>query len=336
MAADGNGVNDPGEPGRSDDVIRLTAGAVARRLGVAVTTLRTWDRRYGLGPTDHTAGTHRRYSADDVRRLETMRSLTFQGVPPGDAARAALTGDAPVVEVPVARHGGGRVIPVGRARAASRGLARAASSMDSEAMGAIVRESIVAHGTVETWDHVLTPVLIGVGQRWESDHRWIEVEHLLSWHVSSELRAVPYGGYGAPPTPPSVSRVLLASIEEEQHTLALEALSAALREAGVGSRIFGARVPAHALMEAVRRTGPAIVALWAQMPATAHAEVFAQLAALSRPPRAAALGPGWRGSTFPPEVARPSSLGDAVETVLRALPPEDPSADGPPLPFPGG
>ncbi|MEV6787027.1 MerR family transcriptional regulator, partial [Streptomyces sp. NPDC051098] len=28
----------------------LTTGAVARRLGVAPTTLRSWDRRYGIGP----------------------------------------------------------------------------------------------------------------------------------------------------------------------------------------------------------------------------------------------------------------------------------------------
>ena len=34
----------------------LTAGAVARRLGVAVTTLRTWHQRYGLGPSHHVPG----------------------------------------------------------------------------------------------------------------------------------------------------------------------------------------------------------------------------------------------------------------------------------------
>jgi transposase-like protein len=34
----------------------LTVAAVASRLGVAPATLRTWDRRYGLGPSEHTAG----------------------------------------------------------------------------------------------------------------------------------------------------------------------------------------------------------------------------------------------------------------------------------------
>jgi DNA-binding transcriptional MerR regulator len=41
---------------------RLSVAAVARRLGVAPATLRTWDRRYGLGPSEHEAGAHRRYT----------------------------------------------------------------------------------------------------------------------------------------------------------------------------------------------------------------------------------------------------------------------------------
>ncbi|WP_306211534.1 MerR family transcriptional regulator [Actinoplanes sp. RD1] len=77
----------------------LTAGAVARRLGVAVTTLRTWHQRYGLGPSHHVPGQHRRYTRDDVERLEVMRRLTAQGVAPAEAAawakRAPMPGSAP-------------------------------------------------------------------------------------------------------------------------------------------------------------------------------------------------------------------------------------------------
>jgi transposase-like protein len=39
------------------DRLRLQVAAAARRVGVAPSTLRTWDRRYGIGPTDHTAAT---------------------------------------------------------------------------------------------------------------------------------------------------------------------------------------------------------------------------------------------------------------------------------------
>lgn len=67
----------------------LTVAAVARTLGVAASTLRTWDRRYGLGPSGHQAGSHRRYTPEDVARLQTMRRLTLRGVAPVDAARIA-------------------------------------------------------------------------------------------------------------------------------------------------------------------------------------------------------------------------------------------------------
>jgi len=60
----------------------LTVAAVARRLGVAPATLRTWDRRYGIGPTNHDSGTHRRYSASDVTRLSAMVRLIAAGVTP--------------------------------------------------------------------------------------------------------------------------------------------------------------------------------------------------------------------------------------------------------------
>src|SRR4051794_41276370 len=71
----------------------LAVAAGAGRLGVAPATLRTWDRRYGLGPSEHSAGAHRRYSAVDVERLLVMRRLTLDGVAPAESARIALATD---------------------------------------------------------------------------------------------------------------------------------------------------------------------------------------------------------------------------------------------------
>jgi MerR family transcriptional regulator, light-induced transcriptional regulator len=75
----------------------FTVSAVARRLGIAPSTLRTWDRRYGLGPSGHLAGRHRRYAPSDLSRLIQMRRLTLDGVPPAQAARIVLSGTTPVL-----------------------------------------------------------------------------------------------------------------------------------------------------------------------------------------------------------------------------------------------
>lgn len=67
----------------------LSPGEVARRLGIATTTLRTWHQRYGLGPTGHQSGRHRRYTDGDLAALTAMARLTARGVPAALAAALA-------------------------------------------------------------------------------------------------------------------------------------------------------------------------------------------------------------------------------------------------------
>ncbi|WP_345185333.1 MerR family transcriptional regulator, partial [Actinomadura verrucosospora] len=76
--------------GETDREPGLGVGAVARRLGLAAATLRTWDRRYGIGPSGRSPGGHRRYTPADVARLEAMQRLILAGAGPGVAGHAAL------------------------------------------------------------------------------------------------------------------------------------------------------------------------------------------------------------------------------------------------------
>lgn len=94
------------------DEVGFSVGAVARRLGVAPSTLRTWNRRYGIGAQEFSPGRHRRYTAQDITRLEHMQRLILRGAAPADAAQAALASQlppvrAPVPDLPAARWGPG-------------------------------------------------------------------------------------------------------------------------------------------------------------------------------------------------------------------------------------
>ena len=285
----------------------LTAGDVARRLGIAVTTLRTWHQRYGLGPGGHAPHQHRRYTDADVARLEVMRRLTGEGVPAAEAARVAL---GPGRERPRSgvRAGGGHAIPVGRAGPAVRGLARAAARLDAEAMAQTIAAAVRSDGVIAVWDGLVCPVLTGVGERHAATRQLVEVEHLLSRTVSEVLAAV------ARPTS-GPARVLLACADDEQHSLPIEALAAALAERGVGTRLLGARMPPAALQAAVRRTGPTAVFVWSHAPETADpAQLRGLLALRPRPVVIAAIGPGW--GELPAGVVRPESLTDALTTAL--------------------
>jgi MerR family transcriptional regulator, light-induced transcriptional regulator len=294
----------------------LSAGAVARRLGVAVTTLRTWHQRYGLGPSQHVPGQHRRYTAQDLDRLEVMLRLTTQGVAPAEAAawarRAPALDDPPAPPPLSERDGGGLAIPLGKVSPAARGLARAAMRLDAPAMREIFTAAVAELGVIGAWDDVAMPVLIGIGERYAATKRFIEVEHLISRCIGEVLGAVPRPPTGARP------RVLLTAADEEQHTLPLEALAAALAEGGVPARMLGARVPPFALEDAITRTGPAVVVLWSQLPTTGDVDQLARVAAHPHPPLlVAAAGPGWPHE-LPAGVTRLSSLSLAVDLVRAA------------------
>ncbi|MFD2763887.1 MerR family transcriptional regulator [Micromonospora eburnea] len=323
----------------------LSAGAVARTLGIAVTTLRTWHQRYGLGPSGHVPGQHRRYTSTDLSRLEIMRRLTAEGVNPAEAARWARRMPAPAaterpdtgratdetVAITAAagrstrpdgtRAGGGTTIPVGRAGPAARGLARAAMRLDSAAIGETIAHALAADGVVATWDALLRPVLAGIGERHAVTAGLIEVEHLLSRCVSEAFATAARARPAVGP-----ARILLSCADEEQHTLPLEALGAALTESGVSYRMLGARVPVPALVEAVTRTGPAAVVLWSHTRETADPDQLSALLAVPRRPLLVlAAGPGWQADALPAGVVRPVDLAEAVSLAVAVRDSQGPS-----------
>ena len=301
----------------------LTVAAVARRLGVAPATLRTWARRYGLGPSEHVTGTHRRYNDLDLQRLQAMRRLTLSGMPAADAARAVLNAQPEADELPAGprRTGpggpGGRVIALPGGHPGQRGLAAAAMALDSFGVARLVEQSFAEHGAIQTWDELVRPVLTAIGRRWETTGDGIEVEHLVSYTVDAVFR---HRAVQAP-EPPHGRPLLLASAPGELHHLPLSALAAALAEHGTGVRQLGPATPAHALAAAVRRTGPCAVLVWSQTPATAAVEALEALPVTRPPVNVITAGPGWDTDALPARVGHASSLTDAVRLLLRAAAP---------------
>jgi len=326
--------------------VRLPVGAVARLLGVAAPTLRTWDRRYGLAPSERSNGRHRRYTPVDVARLAHMRQLTLRGVAPAEAAAAALATPAdrfagaalgPVAlgpaalgpaalgpaalgpaapEPPPAAERSARVdrppaFQLGRVSAQARGLARSVLEMDGPTITEIVADSVERQGVVTTWDDTVAPVLVAVGRRWQRSGGGIEMEHLLSEAVLGVLatRAAAMAGRSTNTRP-----LLLAATADEMHVLAMHALAAALAERRIDARLLGARVPGPALSAAVRRLTPSAVFLWSHGPATAKVDTSRLLTA--EPPPALVLGgPGWDPAALPPGALLATNLARAVDLL---------------------
>jgi len=224
-------------------------GALARRLGVASATLRDWERRYGLGPGGRTAGGHRRYQPGDITRIELMRRLVLDGVPPAEAARLAQATRAPAAAESAPGPGGplagnpaggsgGRSLPLPGQLPQARGLARAALALDGPAIAATLDRSLDELGVVATWECLAVPVLTAIGQRNAATGTCVDVEHLLSAQLLAALSA----RTRRLPAPSNSRTVLLACADGEMHCV-------------LGAGASGWRAPATAAGRSPRTRG---------------------------------------------------------------------------------
>ncbi|WP_169983149.1 MerR family transcriptional regulator [Microbispora sp. H10836] len=333
-----------GENAAAEEEPGYGIGAVSRRLGVPASTLRTWNLRYGIGPSRRSPGGHRRYDDADLRRLEEMNRLIRAGMPPADAARQALrprsaSGEraAPpagpgAAAPPESRAGSSapsesheppelRVAPAPAVRQAPEPgllsavmLARAVTALDAPTVSVGLDTALTTHGVVWTWERLVLPVFAAVSRRQQDTCAGIDVEHLFSERLQVALARFA----ARAPSPVHPRPVLLAAAEEEQHALPVHALAAALGTLGVETRVLGARTPYRALADAMRRLGPAAVFVWSQMRETGDPAPLADLPRLRPACRVVAGGPGW-GDHLPGEVVRVTTFRDAISAVMTTL-----------------
>jgi DNA-binding transcriptional MerR regulator len=256
---------------------------------VPIATLRSWNQRYGIGPSDHSPGRHRLYSENDILVVEQMHQLIAEGASPRSAARAALDS----------------VVPP---RADTGSLLAAAFDLDLVRAGRQLESHLRHYGVVDTWDQLIRPVFSAIEVRQADGEGCIDVEHALSWAVSRSLQRLPITPQG------QSASTILACTEGETHTLSLEALRAALGERGHGALMLGGDVPASALIDAIGRTaGPTTVVLWAQSIGTI--DIAMAKAVVAERARLMIGGPGWKSAKVPRKAVRVGSLQTALQLI---------------------
>lgn len=299
---------------RSPD-LDWSVGRVAARLDIPPATLRTWDRRYGIGPSHRTSGGHRRYSEDDIRRVSVMSRFIDRGVPAQSAARVAAAMDRDRLIAETAEP------PTGAPQGASgrvAAIAAAALALDPDSLSRLYQATLREWDLVGAWTEVFAPSLREIGEQWGSGALGVESEHLASELLVSELRAV---ALAARPRPVH-ERVLVASADDEQHYLPLLALQAELARKGLGVSYLGPRMPTHALGDVLRRTRPDRVFLWASLERQPSEPLWQTLQLVEHPMLLVLGGPGWPEPAPPVaeavELARPDDLAGAVRLLLSA------------------
>ena len=288
-------------------VEKLTVAAVARRIGVAPATLRTWDRRYGLGPSEHVEGEHRRYCPKDLAKLTMMRRLIVAGVTPAEAAEQAKSCKTMVPLKKIVKEFEVREEVVDA-------LYKALQALDGAFVETTLAHEIDTYGVEGAWSDVIVPVLFLIGEEWENNQKGIEVEHLFSEILTRTMnnRVVELK------KPLNSRPVLLAAVGEELHSLPIYALAAALCERNIQTYVLGARTPITALSAMVSRCAPPAIFLWAQLAKNAEEKYWREIPAIRPAPRVVVGGPGW-DSIECDEVIKAEGLEHACDEIAQAL-----------------
>jgi MerR family transcriptional regulator, light-induced transcriptional regulator len=346
-SAPSSGTEDPDPP--------LSVAAVARRMGVAPATLRTWDRRYGVGPSGHTTGRHRRYDRQDIARLERMQRALLRGASAAEAARFALasgeigvnenaennsesnsnvtaadsslhTGPDDAVPTTTPVIAGDEFEPEldRRATAGIRGLRLPGTVPEARGLGRAVLALDSHAAQLLLADTVRT---LGLIRTWDEVVRPVLNALSQRWEQSglgAELEhllceCVLATLHRATPVvehPRNPRPVLLACAPGEQHSLPLHALLAALAQRDVAVRMLGPSLPAEALAAAARRTAPAVVVVWAQLARYADPALADALPRTRQQVRLLLAGPGWSATPTPTPTSTPTPTAPHLPNAL--------------------
>jgi MerR family transcriptional regulator, light-induced transcriptional regulator len=292
--------------GESEEEL-LTVAAVARRLGVAPATLRTWDRRYGLGASSHEAGEHRKYCPEDLAKLMMMRRLISAGVTPADAAEKAKKSKGAVKLEKIVREFEVREDIVA-------GINKALQAFDVDFVEETLRAEFDEDGVELTWHEIIVPTLIEIGEAWQASGEGIEIEHAFTEILKKILRerSTPIE------SPVNGHPVVIAAVGEEAHSLPLHALEALLCEMNIKTHFLGARTPFEAVSATVTRLAPPAVFLWALFPQNANPDFYRNLPSIRPAPRIVLGGPGWDPSECS-DATLVMGLGNASAEIKRAV-----------------
>jgi hypothetical protein len=193
-------------------------------------------------------------------------------------------------------------------------LIRAARAYDRSFVEELLLAEINSRGITSTWNEVLVPLLIMLGDEWADQGTGIETEHLVSEIIKRLLNE----NVNQIKNPLNPRPVLLACIGEEMHSLPLYALAAALSERNIQTQFLGARTPIEAISAVVKKSAPPAVFLWAQLNKNGDVDLLSEIPAIRPAPRVVIGGPGW-GNNCPKSAVLVDDLVEACEEIMRAV-----------------
>ncbi len=228
-------------------------GAVVRRTGIGEHTLRAWERRFGFPRPERLPSGHRRYPADQVRRLIMINQALNCGYRAGDVvplSRERL--EAVVAECVKA---GTAVGPPAEAWVGT--ILEKAREFDREGLTAELQQEASTLGVGRFLRERVEPLLVGLGDAWSTGEIQVRHEHFAANVLEDVLRSL-----RVPLEPGTAGRpIVLASLPDEPHTLGLLVVALALAADGRSVRMLGSHSPTEEIALTAEEIDAAAVGL---------------------------------------------------------------------------
>jgi MerR family transcriptional regulator, light-induced transcriptional regulator len=276
----------------------MSIGALSRATGVAVETLRTWERRYGVPSPERKPSGHRLYPSAAVEHLRRIGMLLNRGHRPAELLALplpeldrllALTESRPAPATITATAAGET------AGGAVDALLQATRALDRERLLRELRAHWTRLGPLRFLDEVAGPFMAAVGIGWKDGSLRVGHEHFASARLADFLREVraPFDENASGPV------AAAAALEGDLHEGGLLMVSALLAVRGWRVIYLGPNTPAAELAELAReRTLDAVVlSVSAAVPRARAAKAVRALRA--RLPRRVELWTGGEGAPAP-------------------------------------
>lgn len=222
--------------------------AISELTGVPTTTLRAWERRYGLLKPDRTAKGHRLYSGEDIDLVKEIVKLLKSNHTISEATRIVRNPELKTISSAEVE---------GHWAVYQRRMLKSIENFNEQNLDTTYNEALSIYPVDMVTQEVILPVLSTLGERWQDREAGIAEEHFFSAFLRNKLGArLHHESHRS-----RGSKILVSCLPGEFHELGILLFCIAAIGHGYQILYLGNNMPPLQLLKVVERTDVSAILL---------------------------------------------------------------------------
>ena len=222
--------------------------SISELTGVATTTLRAWERRYGLLKPNRTAKGHRLYSGEDIDLVKEIVKLLKSNHTISEAIRIIKN---PELNASISTE------VEGHWAVYQQRMLKSIENFNEQNLDTTYNEALTIYPVDMVTQEVIIPVLHMLGERWQEREAGVAEEHFFSAFLRNKLGARLHHESRRS----RGNKILVSCLPGEHHELGILLFCIAAIGHGYQILYLGTNMPPSELLTVVDRTDVAAVLL---------------------------------------------------------------------------